>query len=287
MIGEMGARVRRAWGLVCVTLGIPVAALLANAREPGHITIDPAAGSASAQASVAPAAMASVEPAAAAVPPPPRAPRDLRPTWVRDDEGNELALLFPPRAETAGSPRPVVIAFHGICGHPAWHCQAFAAAAEDAWLLCPRAKMRCSNGGGTWSNEENAAAIDALVDRAAAEHPGEMESAENRVLIGFSLGAQPAAAIAQRGAGHYSGLVLMGADVSLDAGLLKRAGVRHVVTASGEYDMMRGVMGEVAGRLKRAGLDASFLSLGKMGHAIPSSGEWLTEAMSRMRGGAS
>ena len=178
-------------------------------------------------------------------------------------------IVYAPRGEDgeASSARPIAVMLHGMCDTPENECPYFAGAVnEKRWLLCPRATVRCEGGGTMWDWKRKIDTIEASIADVEAAYPGRLETAHGRTLIGFSLGALAAVDVAHRGEGRWSGVVLIGAKVRPDARLLKRAGVKSVLFASGERDMMRGHMMAEARRLDRHGIRATYRSLGKVGH---------------------
>jgi hypothetical protein len=65
-----------------------------------------------------------------------------------------------------------------------------------------------------------------------------------------------------------------------DPRLLQKAGVKRVIMASGDRDMMRGHMMNEVEKLKRAGMPAVFLSTGDYGHGYtPYMNEMLEKAL--------
>jgi predicted esterase len=117
-----------------------------------------------------------------------------------------------------------------------------------------------------WDWQGKYATVDGAVERVVRHGQGLVDAEAGKILIGFSLGALAAVDIAHRGQGGWSKLLLIGAKVYPNATLLKRAGVRRVLLASGERDMMRWHMTEQARQLDRQGVPSTFMSLGDVGH---------------------
>lgn len=195
--------------------------------------------------------------------------------WLSLDATEDFpteALALPPRDVSA--PRPVAVMLHGMCSTPLYDCPPFAdAVTASAWLVCPRAAGPCADGGEgatwLWPFEDNLVSIESTVKRVAAMHPGEVDDSSGGILIGFSFGALAALELAQRSAGKYEALVLIGAEVYPDAKRLAEAGVKRVVMAAGELDMMRDHMDRAAQMLEEGGVQSLFFSLGDVGHVYP------------------
>lgn len=178
------------------------------------------------------------------------------------------------RAGSAGDPAEALpaamtIYLHGMCGTPAHGCDRFRAQSPGpAWLVCPAAPSPCAGGGARWSGSL-AARSNAVSDaerRLLAEHPGEVDAARPRVLIGFSEGAYVARDLILAQPGRYRGALFIGADVRLPAAALRRAGVARVAFASGRLDMMRSRLEGADAALKREGFPSRFVDLGRVGH---------------------
>jgi predicted esterase len=200
------------------------------------------------------------------------------------DEG--AAVVVEPRVERDG-PLPVTVVLHGICGHAENICAPFATAASArGWLVCPRATTKCADGGAMWlPSEKNPALFEEILARVDAAHAHALAVDSPRTLVGFSLGATAALDLANRSHGEWDALVLLSADVHPDAKLLHEAGVRSVLLAAGERDMMYPVMRAAASRLARDGMRARFLSLGAVGHTLPPDmSAWSEYALAWARG---
>jgi predicted esterase len=207
----------------------------------------------------------SAEAAARSLPPLPSGP-----VYLNDAHGTPNVLVYPAR-RASSAPRPPAVMLHGMCDEPEWECPHFAAAtAEHAFLVCPRANLRCDGGGSIWSGDgRSSAAIEASVSRAAAEYPEYIDAVGGRTLIGFSLGAIRAVELANSGNGKWRSVIAIGAKVHPRADRLCQAGVERVVLAAGDHDMMKWHMVGEAKRLARAGFPVAFMSMGKVGHTFP------------------
>ena len=182
--------------------------------------------------------------------------------------GDGTAWAHPP-AETHDVPSPVTTVLHGACGDPAPGCALWErAATERGWLLCPSGPRRC---GDAWdwsgSGESKRAHLDAAIDALVSRWPGHV-AAEGHVLVGFSRGAFAARDILYAGA-RYRGVIFIGAAFVPDAAKLRAQGVRRVVFACGDHDGARPTMVKATATLLRHGLQARFVSTGRIWHQLP------------------
>ncbi len=200
------------------------------------------------------------------------------PHWLPETDTDPAVIVYPPRRE--GERRPLVMMLHGMCDPPERECPFFSnTVTQFGWLACPRARLRCEGGGTLWSWQGKYETVSAAVER-MRHHGGAGIETDGGILIGFSLGALAAMDIAHRGDGPWEKLILIGAKVYPNAALLKRAGVRRVLLASGDRDMMRWHMTEQARRLDRQGVPSTFMSLGDVGHWFaPDMDAWMTNAL--------
>lgn len=171
-------------------------------------------------------------------------------------------FAFPP-SPSARSPLTVVY-LHGIHGKPENGCPHFRhGATELGWLVCPRANAAAVElpGAFSWggSTFDKRAVIEDAVRATKAD-------ARPPVLVGFSQGAFVATEIVEARAMRVRGLVLMSAEVEPSAASLVAAGAERVVLASGDLDGARTAMLRTAARLQREGIDARFVSIGRVGH---------------------
>jgi predicted esterase len=228
--------------------------------------------------------------AAKASPAPPAPPigRETK----RTDAGTEI-IVYPPSNATAGLRAPVVMMLHGMCGDPLSICEFWnQAGREGSWLVCPGGNVACG-GARDWSGsgEVKAAALDeslAVVDEAYGSF---IDHSQGDILIGYSRGAFVARDVVYARPGRFRGLIFLGALMRPDAARLKASGVRRVVFAAGEWDMARPAMMRSAAALTGAGLPSRYVSLGKIGHALPDDLEailrdalrWIREAPGELR----
>ncbi|MFO0660647.1 MAG: hypothetical protein U0165_12575 [Polyangiaceae bacterium] len=183
-------------------------------------------------------------------------------------------LAYPAKNTTSHS---AIVMLHGMCGAPERECPYYVDAATPyGWLMCPRGNVECSGDGVMWGTSTEAK--NKRVETALSALEGKLGAApRDNVLIGFSQGAFTAVEIAQESSGRYSSMLLIGASITPQASLLKRAGIRRVAFAAGDLDQSKDAMEANARRLAKDGIDTRFFSLGKIGHAYPND---MTERMS-------
>ena len=157
---------------------------------------------------------------------------------------------------TGQGPARVVGHLHGICYPMSYSAGRFLRAATDIGVLVgPTGNAQCGdspNGPPSWeapSWEELVGIMDADLERSVAKvkakHPGAL-TREGAILTGFSRGAYAAPVIARAHPGRWPLLVLIEANVPLDATSLRKAGVRAVALVAGEVGT------EIAGERKTA-----------------------------------
>jgi predicted esterase len=254
--------------MVCTVLGLAAMIVAPLARNAAATTpaSSPAPASTSAPAaSVAPLATAGEQPA-------PRAHAPETPAWVEAEAFAGKAFVYPPQLrEASEAPRPVTVMLHGMCGHPQSACAPFVdVSTSRGWLVCPRGEDVC--GGGTrWrlNGPDDGRLVEGSVRALVRAHDGEVDASAPRVLVGFSLGGIAAVQIAQASTNQYGGLVVVASQVHPDAALLKKAGVKRVVLAAGDFDMTSAPLQEDARRLAANGVATRFVSLGRFGHGYP------------------
>ena len=200
------------------------------------------------------------------------------PEWLPPEGDAPGVLVFPPADRT--SARPITVMLHGMCDIPENECPYFArVAAKDTWLICPRGTLTCASAGATWAFSRRTETIDAAIRRVEAEHRGLVETRTNSTLIGFSLGAFVAMDLANREPTRWAQVVLIGGKVVPDAKRLS-GGTTHIVFGAGELDQSYSHMAASVRRLQRAGVAATFLSLGRVGHRFADDMDgWLERAL--------
>jgi len=169
-----------------------------------------------------------------------------------------------------------MVMLHGMCALPEWECPVFrAGATADNWLLCAPGPAACAGGGGAMWVGSTKTLLRAVEDplRALAErHPEQIDTGK-RALVGYSLGAPAALRIALAQPGQWSGLMIVNASVEPSAATLRKAGVRRIALVAGDRDRSAPKLKRAATRLKRAGVDAQFFSMGAVGHYFDASSE--------------
>lgn len=166
---------------------------------------------------------------------------------------------------------PIVFMLHGMCGQPSWSCDALGTAGRaDSWMVCPGGNDRCGDRF-DWKGdgERKAAHVDRAAEEVRARWPELVSDAGDDVLVGFSRGAFVARDVAYARPGRYRGLVLIGASLTPDPKRLLASGVRRVVLASGDFDDARSMMLRAAAVLIRGGVEARFVSTGRIYHQLP------------------
>ena len=202
-----------------------------------------------------------------------------RPTtqFTLSDDLERAIEVYPPLDDAPKS--PLVVMLHATCMQPASVCDAMGDAGRDVgWLVCPSGNSTCY-GEPDWNGPAAAKAsfLERAIDRVEAAIPSFVDERPG-VLVGWSRGAFAArdilyasasdpkfAALSQR----FRGLVLIAAMVKPDPKALQSAGITRVVLAAGDYDMSLPIMLADVPKLKKAGLEARFVSLGKIGHVWP------------------
>jgi predicted esterase len=223
-----------------------------------------------------PVAPSGPAPEALAAPEPESGPaRPIDPFTIPDEQGRPIEV-YPPLGDASRS--PLVVMLHATCMKPASVCDWFGEAGRDTgWLVCPSGNGTCA-GEPDWEGSGRAKA--AFLERAIArveERVGPFVDEQPGVLIGWSRGAFAARdmLVARRDlvSRHFTGLVLIAAQVAPEAATLRAAGVKRIVMAAGDYDLSRPMMTGAIDALHRAGMEARYVSLGKIGHVWPTNFE--------------
>ena len=229
----------------------------------------PALSSASGATDPLPAApTATPTPASNPAPVSPPVPRPIGPYAMPFDGKRSVYYAVPPSAE--GTHR-LIANLHGLCNPPGYACGYWTqAGSEQGFLVCPTGNATCGSGADappTWT--EGDVDIDRDLERSIAtvdaQYPGEM-TREGAVLTGFSRGAYAAGRIAVMHPGRWPYLLLTEADVPLDAGSLKKAGVRAVALLAGEIGSQLPGERRTAARLSAQGVRARLWVMPKAGH---------------------
>jgi len=199
------------------------------------------------------------------------AAREIGPWSTPLASGSKRNVFFvAPRESTCeAKPHRLIANLHGLCNPPGYACGYWTGAASDrGFLVCPEGNSTCGAGGPpTW--DESFDAMDADLERAigdvSAMYPDEVDR-RGAVLTGFSRGAYVAPFVAQRHPNRWSYLVLVEADVSLDAWWLRKAGVKAVALLAGEYGTQIGGERATVEKLRKQGFPARFWMMKRAGH---------------------
>jgi predicted esterase len=207
-----------------------------------------------------------------------QAEMSVAPIVIEETEDEPGSAVYPARG---GGSRPITVVLHGMCSEPERACRHFAAAiAANENLICPRARRRCDGGGSIWSGTGFVENIEQAIERAKARLPVPADESTGRTLIGYSLGAFRALALAEQGGGRYPRVMLIGGRVHPNRARLDANGVERLLLVAGRFDRTHDHMLREAARLARAGFSARFLGLGPVGHFFtPSFAEYLPEAL--------
>lgn len=202
--------------------------------------------------------------------------KPTEPFTIVDDRGRPIEI-YPPISD---KPRAgLVVLLHATCMQPAWVCNWFGSAGRDTgWLVCPSGNSTCA-GEPDWHGPgpEKAAFLENALQKVEANVSTFVDD-EPGVLIGWSRGAFAARDILYAGledpqsfphAQRFRGLVLMAAAMKPDPVKLKQAGIKRVVMAAGDYDGSKSTMVSAVVGLQAAGIEARYVSLGKIAHVWP------------------
>lgn len=197
--------------------------------------------------------------------------RETGPFATPLSQGKKRSVFFvAPHASTCdASPHRLIANLHGLCNPPGYACGFWTgAASERGFLVCPEGNSTCGAGGPpTWDESFDAMDHDLehAIDDVSALYPNQMAKS-GAVLTGFSRGAYAAPFLAQRHPGRWSYLVLVEADVGLDARALRAAGIKAVALLAGEWGSQIGGERATAERLRAQGFPARFWTMSKAGH---------------------
>lgn len=167
---------------------------------------------------------------------------------------------------------PLLVNLHGMCNAPEYSCAPWLdAAGETHFVTCPRGGERCGADGGFgpyWARD--ASNVEADLDRAIdalddASH-GRLERSR-AVLTGFSRGGYLALDLAKREPGRWPYLVIVEADIRVDAAMLEKAGVKAIALVTGELSTQRHGMEKSASALALAGFRSRLWVMPGAGHA--------------------
>lgn len=198
-------------------------------------------------------------------------PRETGPYAMPFAERSKRSVYFvAPREASCAVPTHRLIAnLHGLCNPPGYACGYWTGAASArGFLVCPEGNSTCGPGGPpTW--DESFDGMDRDLERAIDDvsglYPNEVDRT-GAVLTGFSRGAYAAPFLAARHPNRWPYLVLVEADVPLDAAALRRAGVKAVALLAGEWGSQIGGERATANKLRAQGFPARFWTMSKAGH---------------------
>lgn len=190
-------------------------------------------------------------------------------TPLADGAHRNVYFVAPHETTCEHEPHRLIANLHGLCNPPGYACGYWTgAASERGFLVCPEGNSTCGAGGPpSW--DESFDAMDRDLERAigdvSALYPNEVDR-HGAVLTGFSRGAYAAPFLALAHPNRWSYLVLVEADVSLDAWSLRKAGVKAVALLAGQYGSQ--ITGERATveKLRKQGFPARFWMMSKAGH---------------------
>jgi predicted esterase len=202
--------------------------------------------------------------------------KPTEPFTIVDEQGRPIEV-YPPISDEKRA--PIVVLLHATCMQPAWVCNWFGSAGRDpGWLICPSGNSTCA-GEPDWHGPgpEKAAFLEDALEKVEA-NVADWVAEEPGVLIGWSRGAFAARDILYTAienpesfphAKRFRGLVLMAAAMKPDVAKLKEAGIKRVVMAAGDFDGSKSTMVSAVVALQAGGIEARYVSLGKIAHVWP------------------
>jgi predicted esterase len=206
--------------------------------------------------------------------------------WIRRDGATPESLVYVPSGDEAG-PRPIAVMLHGMCGAPENECPAFASAfAKRGFLVCPRATLSCAGSGSTWSALGRAELVEAAIQSVQQRFPGRVDATQ-RTLVGFSLGAFVASELSSRDPASWPKVILLSAKIAPNVSRLAKLGAPRVLLGAGDFDLSKTHMLQLTRGLNRAGVEATFVSMGRVGHRFADDmDEWMDSALEWLARGA-
>ena len=177
------------------------------------------------------------------------------------------AYVYPPLTR---APAPLLVMLHGMCGDGRGVCEFWnRAGRQTSWLVCPNGNAACGSAS-DWrgDGETKARHLDGVIAALGDRH-GALVTEQDDILAGFSRGAFVARDVAYARPGRFHGLVLLGAALVPDPKRLKRSGIRRVMLGAGDFDGARPTMQRAARVLQQGGVEARYVSLGPIPHALP------------------
>jgi pimeloyl-ACP methyl ester carboxylesterase len=148
---------------------------------------------------------------------------------------------------------------HGVCGHGMGYLQSFQfAAAEHGAAVAPHGDLPCGDVYRSWS--QDLAALELQIQQALAASKAE---AGPTTLIGYSLGATRAMALARAHPERYDALVLIAAPTVPTADRLRH--LRGAVMMAGSRDRQKHMKG-AARAFAKAGVPSEYFALPGAAH---------------------
>jgi len=194
------------------------------------------------------------------------------PTDLRVEEFRSASYVGPETFTSEGS--PIVIVLHGNYDRPEWQCSTWnRVAAFYGWILCPRGipSPYAHISEDRWTYRGSAAVIkeiEASVQALKELYPKLIVDNE-RMLVGFSLGAILAHAVVTDKKGVYKYLYLVegGAEKLTNAGILslKQAGIKGIGMAMSTSKNRKHALDAIK-RIKKQGLRTVFVDMSGAGH---------------------
>jgi predicted esterase len=201
-----------------------------------------------------PASASAPSAASAAAPPPAPPPAPVQVEAVDLASGRKTFVLRGAR----GNDR--IVFLHGLCGHGLGYLQSFQfAAAKHGMAIAPHGDLACNGPWRSWSID--LVAIEQQIEDSFAV----LGEAEPRAmtLIGYSLGATRAEALARKYPDRYDALVLIAAPTAPQPS--KLSGLRAAAMMAGSRDRQE-LMKSAVKRYTRAGIASRFFVLPGAAH---------------------
>ncbi len=164
------------------------------------------------------------------------------------------------RPRTVGE-RRLIAHLHGQCAHPSYSCgQWLDAGIERGFVVCPTGNERCGSPIGPPQWDESFALMDQDLERgiaaaSRAEGDGGISRAGS-VMTGFSRGGWAAIDVVRRHPGRWPFLIVIEADVTMNAALLRAAKVERVALIAADHGTELAGERSTVDALKAAGFPA-------------------------------
>lgn len=180
-------------------------------------------------------------------------------------------------AVAAGAPPWRLVGhLHGVCGAPSYAAGKWLTAGiEQGVVVAPTGNAKCNDeplGAPSWEAATWSELVTTMdrdleksVARVEAKHPGSIRTT-GAILTGYSRGAYAAAVIARAHPNRWPYLVLIEANVPLDATWLRKAGVRAVSLVAGERSQELPGERKSEAALSRAGFPAKLVIMKGAAH---------------------